>query len=156
MAIAEYRNHRALVWILGAALLGVWGEVGYKILLDGNSGSEDRSQIRNKPPAERSSRESPFIFDENVRDPFAYRVLGRHHEPSPVKPSLTLWVPPPLRFEGVLIKRGMRTVIVESSDGKISFASSGDTINGVNVLAVDEHEVKYRYEKKDTSWLVSR
>ena len=53
-------------------------------------------------------------------------------------------------------KKGKRTAMLESSDGKTFFVSPGDTLYGVKILSVDYEKVKYRYEKKDTSWLVER
>ena len=36
------------------------------------------------------------------------------------------------------------------------FASNGDTLDGVTILSVNDSEVAYSYQKKDSSWTVPR
>ena len=156
MVSAERKNSRVILGLLGIILLAVWGDVGYRVLWGDNSVSDEHSQINKDITTASVGTNIRFKFGEDVRDPFSFRPNAKHKKPSLVKPTISLWVPPPIRFEGVLIRKGMKTAIVESQDGKILFVSVGDTIMGVNVIGIEDHVVKYRYENKDTSWVMLR
>ena len=156
MASISLKNNKVLIWILVVMLAGVWGEVGYQLIMGGNSTGEDMTRSSTSISNQTSKTGATYSFIADVRDPFTYREPAEAVAKKVVKSALQIWVPPPLRLEGVIIKAGKRTAIVESSDGKTFFISPGDTLYGVNILAVDNEKVAYHYGKKDTGWVVGK
>lgn len=155
MASIKGRNNKILVWVLGLVLAGIWGEVGYRLILGGGSNDEDSQQKSSSLSVQINKTGTSYDFDTDVRDPFSYRPEVQSVK-KVVKPSAQIWVPPPLRLKGVIMRGSKRTAIVEGFDGRTFFESPGDTLYGVKILAVSNEQVKYRYEKKDTSWSVGK
>lgn len=155
MAAIKSRNNKILVWVLGLVLAGIWGEVGYRLILGGGSNDEDSQQESASLSVQIDKTGTSYDFDTDVRDPFSYRPEVQVAK-KVIKPSAQIWVPPPLRLKGVIMRGSKRTAIVEGFDGRTFFESPGDTLYGVKILAVSSELVKYRYEKKDTSWSVGR
>jgi len=156
MVSFKSRNNKILLWVLGMILAAIWGEVGYRLIWGEGTADEGSASesIINSPRANKANSKYSFIAD--VRDPFSYRDENVDASRKSVKPAARIWVPPPLRLEGVIIKHGKRTAIIESSDGKTFFKSPGDTLYGVKLLSVESERVRFRYEKKDTSWVVGK
>jgi hypothetical protein len=156
MAYFKSKNNKILVWVLGVVLAGIWGEVGYRLIWGEGSADEGSASksISTSPHANKAGSKYNFIAE--VRDPFSYRDEEIGASKKVAKPAVRIWAPPPLKLEGVIIKHGRRTAIIESSDGKTFFKSPGDTLYGVKILSVDNGTVKYHYERKDTNWAVGK
>lgn len=149
------KNNKVLIWLLAVALAGVWGEVGYRLIWGGSPEDDNLQQGSADVSTKTSKTETGYEFTADVRDPFSYRSEAPATK-RVVKPAVQIWVPPPIKLEGVMIKPNKRTAIVESFDGETFFVSPGDTLYGVKILSVDNDKVRFRYEKKDTSWMVAR
>jgi hypothetical protein len=148
-------NNKILMWLLAVVLAGVWGEVGYRLIWGGNPTGGDLEQGGAELSTQTNKSETGYNFVTNVRDPFSYRPEAQVTK-KVGKSALQIWVPPPLKLEGVILKHGKRIAIIESVDGKTFFESPGDTLYSVKILSIGNEKVTYRYEKKDTSWTVGR
>lgn len=154
MVSTKTKQGKILVWVLGIILAGIWGEVGYKLIR--GEGTPDQADNETANTSVRPNKsELNYTFDADVRDPFTYRSEN-HPVKKSAKSAVQIWVSPPLKLEGVMMKQGRRTAIIESLDGKTFFESPGDTLYGVKILSIDSGTVKYHYEKTDTSWTVTR
>jgi hypothetical protein len=157
MESIRQKHTKLIVWILGALLAAIWGEVGYQLL-----SKKDSAPV----PAQfdRDSSVSPvantdhFSFDTRVRDPFAYSNpdIKAKKRLKPVPLVVHIWTPPPVSLEGVILGDGKKTAILGGRSGNTFFLSEGDTLGGVRILRVADKEVAYRYDDKDTSWMVGR
>jgi len=151
--MASIKDSKILVSILGIILFGIWGEIGYQLIWGGSSSEDTTTGM--SASTDGIKREQSFTFSPNVRDPFSYRPEIRVSK-KVAKPALKIWVPPPFKLQGVILKSHKRTAIIESLDGKTFFVSPGDTLCGVKVLSIDNQKVRYRFMRKDTSWAVGR
>ncbi len=156
MELSKNKGSKIMIWVLALVLAGIWGEVGYWLIWGEGSSDEGTTQESTDVSIHSNKSEASYDFIAGVRDPFSYRNEEAKSAEKVVRPAVQIWIPPPLRLKGVISKGKKRTAIIEGFDGKTFFESPGDTLYGVKILAVNNEGVKYRYEKKDTSWAVER
>ncbi len=150
------KGTRYLTWLLAVLLAAVWGEIGYRLL--NREGPQHASTLE---PAVRGTRYADRgidgdTFTGGVRDPFAYHVpAGRRPATSAVAPRpIHAWSPPPVSLEGIVLGAGKRTAVLTDASGHTYFLTKGDTLDGIRVVGVSDRKVTYRYDRKDTSWVV--
>ncbi len=151
------KHTKLIVWILGALLAAIWGEVGYQLLFKKDSAPEPAQYTKGRSVSPVSNK-AHFAFDTRVRDPFGYfnpEVIAKNR-PKSIPLVVRIWTPPPVSLEGVILGDGKKTAILGGRSGDTFFLSEGDTLEGVKILRVADKEVAYRYDDKDTSWMVGR
>lgn len=155
MALVK-RNGKLLTKILAVLVLAVWGEIAYQLFAKKAPGTGDSTPvITDKVSAHTAGQK--YIFKDNVRDPFAYfKPVIQVQKKKFVPLIVHIWTPPPVSLEGVMLGNGRRTAIIADRAGQTYFLSPGDTLDGVSILAVMDTEVSYRYDRKDTNWIVVR
>ena len=112
--MASIKNNKILIWLLGAVLAGVWGEIGYQLIWGGSSAGEASADDVAVISAAKIGTKTNYSFGADVRDPFSYYKPEDRSVKKPKAP-VHIWAPPTLKLNGVLIGSGKRTAIIESS-----------------------------------------
>lgn len=152
------KNTKLLTRLLAVLLVAIWGEVAYQLFFHKSDGSAANTPLSVTSLHEPAREQVKYVFKDNVRDPFAYihpTVIARQKK-KPVPLIVHHWSPPLVSFEGVILGNGRRTAILTDMNGQTHFLSRGDTLAGVRILRINDKEVEYDYEKKDTIWSVPR
>ena len=137
-------------------VLALWGEIGYQLLAKKEPGPGDATPVILDNVRAHTAGQK-YIFKDNVRDPFAYfRPVIQVQKKKFVPLIVHVWTPPPVSLEGVMLGNGKRTAILADRAGQTYFLSPSDTLYGVRILQVNDSEVAYSYQKRDTSWAVPR
>ncbi len=91
-----------------------------------------------------------FVYQAKYRDPF-------QHWLAPPKPAISeqtlveikeppIPVPPPLRFSGILSDSSGILAIIEGQNGQTYFTHVSDTIEGIIILQIENHQVECQFE----------
>lgn len=146
------KNRKPITSFLIVTFFGIWGSIAYQIVnaLDSDD-NQNLGQSRIRDGVTQQIKE-PVKFDETVRDPFRYAPIRKRS--SIPRPS-ELWVPPPLRLTGIVVRPEKTVAVLESSDGATYFLSEGDTTSGVKLLKILDGKVRYRYRSKTSEWALN-
>lgn len=155
MALVK-RNGKLLTKILAVLVLAVWGEIAFQLFAKKEPGPRDATPVITDKVRVHAAGQK-YIFKDDVRDPFAYfRPVIQVQKKKFVPLIVHAWTPPPVSLEGVMLGNGKRTAILADRAGQTYFLSPSDTLCGVRILEVNDSEVAYSYQERDTSWTVPR
>ena len=150
------KNTKLLTRILAVLLLVIWGEVAYQLVKSKHQAQVVTSAAPFHGAMQTSRPQVPYVFIDDVRNPFAFFNPVPHvrKDPKVVPLIVHIWAPPPVSLEGVMLGGGKRTAILTDPRGQTYFLSQGDTLDGVRILKVNDKRVIYSYDRKDSSWTV--
>lgn len=137
----NWKERKEIVAVLALAVVGIWGYVGYTVVLalddPGDTGTVATAIEPVRTGSERPPR-SAYTYSAGFRDPFLLELAsaapitdgeGPAPEPEPEEPEPT---PPQVRLLGVV----NRTATVELPSGAVAFVRRGDEVDGARVTAV--------------------
>lgn len=147
--------NKKITWVLMASLIAIWGSIAYQLVEA--VGKSDNEEVETSHPNEalRPSKEK-FTFEGNIRDPFRYVTRNESaRKPAPVQQSV-MWVPPPFRLTGIVVKDKDKIAVLEGPDGATYFVSEGETLNGLKLLKILERSVTYKYLDQTRDWALAQ
>lgn len=152
------KNTKFLTTLLAVLLVAIWGEIAYQLFMHGNASPATGAALSVTRADRPAGHRVHFVFKNDVRDPFTYAhaIVHLRRKPTAIPLKVHLWSPPRVSLEGVILGDGKRTAILSTEKGQTYFLTKGDTLEGLKILKVDDREVEYRYQKKDTSWVVTK
>lgn len=149
------KNSRTLTTVLGVALLGIWGKIGFEILGAVESASSTALSASMASTSDQEDTTSRFVYLAKGRDPFHYggkdENISRARTIAVQPPP---WTPPPLRLSGIVLKKGRSTAMLQSGAGATYFLHQGDTLFGARLTRISGQAVEYSYRKKKGQWVV--
>jgi len=149
------KNNKKLTWFLAAILVGIWSAIAYQVF-EAVGFADDEGVETSAPKAAPQNAGERFTFEQDVRDPFQYVV--RKERPKEVRQALreVLWVPPPFRLTGIVIKEKRKIAVLETADGATHFVAEGETLGGVTLLKILERTVTYKYLNQTKDWALAQ
>lgn len=146
------KNSRTLRAVLSLALIAVFAGVFYEVK---DAVTVDNNRISPESiDTGKVSRNRPFyVYQPDAKDPFRLEMPAAKaltSQKPKVKPPA--WSPPPYTLNGTVINGARRIAVVESSGGKISFLSEGESLDGLAILRIDKDSVHFSYGGQKGSW----
>jgi len=145
------KNKTWLTRTLAAALLLVWGCIGYQLIAAFSAVDPSSSGSEGKKVAQTPVRS--FVYRADVRDPFspahsnAPKDTAYRHRPR-IPPTN----PPLLRLTGIMAEGRQKMALLEDAGGNLRFVHRGDTICGIKVVTIEATTVRYIFQKQPMEW----
>ena len=136
------------------SLIAVWGSIAYQLVeaVDKTENEEIETTYPREIPKRSAEK---FTFNDNVRDPFKYVNWTESKKQKPAQQSV-LWVPPPFRLTGIVVKDKEKMAVLEGPDGTTYFVSEGETLNGVKLQKILQYTVTYKYLGQTKDWALAQ
>ena len=146
------KTNKKLFWVLVILVLGIWGAIAYQVFVAVTESDTDLAL--DAPRAmERTQDVAGYVYKDDVRDPFHFGApVGSGSKKNVNSPPPPVWSPPPFRLTGILMTKKKKTAMLEATDGAVYFLREGDTLQGVKVLKIQPHTVRYSYQKMNALW----
>lgn len=138
----NWKERKEIVALLALAVVGIWGYVGYTVILALDEPDDEGVVVSVSAPARTSNERVPrsaYTYSGGFRDPFepghvsaalpADEDVVSEPESEPEEPEP---VAPQLRLLGIV----NRTATVELPSGTVVFVRRGDEVEGARVTAV--------------------
>lgn len=158
MASDRKKNVSLITWVLVAALIAIWGEISLQLFFHRRAETGASMKHASNVAMHDNTMSTHYKFGTKIRDPFSRfaPVDPVQKKARKVSKTVRAWKPPAISLEGVILGDGKRTAILATRDGTTYFLADGDTLKGVKLLKVADTTVAYRYQNKDTSWVLRR